>query len=381
MGAQFSTRTTAEVPDLLHRAPVAPAARRLHSRGAMSSPYPWHFDLRWPYYHLRPSLRAHVAVTRRARAHRFVASASTARVLMFGDLMGLRGDRVPTCAPALQAIFAGADLVIGNCEAPLTRDHNDASARYLARLSLGSDYLRDFFERFAVAPARCVLSIANNHAGDHGARGLAETEARLAALGVGVVGARAGRAAPLLVRELRGLRVGVLAWTEWMNCPGVAVAGAEDVDGIDWGARRRALGLDTLVASPHWEWEFQHVPHRDAVARAGRLAAAGVDAIAGHHPHVLQPLAWLDRGDALPTVCAYSLGNLFARTLTWPHRLGALLELEVATSGLARGRVVAYRLHPTVQLGDPPDARVVPLDEAPAPLRAKIEARLARLFS
>ena len=34
----------------------------------MASPYPWHYDLRWPWLHLRPSLRAHVELPRRPLA-------------------------------------------------------------------------------------------------------------------------------------------------------------------------------------------------------------------------------------------------------------------------------------------------------------------------
>lgn len=362
----------------------AGAALALHLPGAMPSPYPWHYDLRWPWLHLRPSLRAHVELPRRPLAARFASARSSRRVLMFGDLMGLAGDRCPTASRAVQALFARADLIVGNCEAPLTRDHNDPGARYLMSLSLGSQYLRDFFARFAADPARCVLSVANNHAGDAGAAGLRETEARLAALGVEAAGVRDGRPAPLVVREVSGLRVGVAAWTTWMNRPlprgPVAVPGAADIAAIDWRERRRALALDTIVATPHWEWEFQHVPQPDTVAVARGLAASGVDAIAGHHPHVLQPLAYLGDSER-PSVCAFSLGNLFARTLTWPHRLGALLELELdAEPGRARGRVIAYRLHPTVQTGDGDRTRVVALAEAPARLRDRIEGRLAALF-
>jgi poly-gamma-glutamate synthesis protein (capsule biosynthesis protein) len=350
----------------------------------MASPYPWHYDLRWPWLHLRPSMRAHVELPRRPLAARFGSAHATRRVLMFGDLMGLAGDRCPTASRAIQDLFAKADLIVGNCEAPITREDNDPDARYLMSLSLGSQYVRDFFARFAVDPARCVLSVANNHAGDAGADGLRETEARLGALGVQIAGARDGRPAPLVVREVDGLRVGIAAWTTWMNRPLTGednVPGAADVAAIDWRAQRRALALDTLLATPHWEWEFQHVPQADTVAVARGLAAAGIDAIAGHHPHVIQPLAYL--GDAArPSVCAFSLGNLFARTITWPHRLGALLELELAADdGDTRGRVVAYRLHPTVQTGDGDRTRVVALAEAPARLRTKIEERLAQLFT
>lgn len=348
----------------------------------MGSPYPWHYDLRWPYYHLRPSLRLHSALPRRPIAARFDTAAEVRRVVMFGDLMGLAGDRVPSCSRAVQDVFDRADLVIGNCEAPLVREHNDPDARYLMTLTLGTAYLRDFFARFAVAPERCMLSVANNHAADAGDDGLRATEGRLAELGVQTIGARDGRPAPLVVRDVGGLRVGVAGWTTWMNrrftAPGAGVATGADAAALDWRERRQALRLDTIVATPHWEWEFQHVPHAETVLTARGLAAGGVDAIAGHHPHVVQPLAWL--GDAgRPTVCAFSLGNLFARTLTWPHRLGGLLELELAAAGPARGRVIAYRLHPTAQVGDGERTRVVALAEAPSRLRGKLADRLGAL--
>jgi len=372
----------------------------------MGSPYPWHYDLRWPFYHLRPSLRRHVALPRQPLAARFAGAPEDlgvdrelCRVLLFGDLMGLTGDRVPTASPSIQHLFSRADLVIGNCEAPLVREHNNASARYLMNLSLGTAYLRDFFDRFACDPSRSLLSIANNHAADAGDSGLLATEARLASLGVEPLGARAGQPQLLTVREVRGLRLGIAAWTTWMNArfssPKLGVATAAHAAAFDWRAARRDLQLDTLLATPHWEWEFQHVPHSETLLTARGLAAAGVDAIAGHHPHVLQPLALLPRptipaipaissAPPPPSVCAFSLGNLFARTLTWPHRLGALLELSLSTTGPRRGQVVAYHLHPTVQLD--PGARngaasVVTLAEAPPALRTKLESRLATLFA
>ncbi|MBZ0233592.1 MAG: CapA family protein, partial [Deltaproteobacteria bacterium] len=171
----------------------------------MPSPYPWHYDLRWPWLHLRPSLRAHVELPRRPLAARFASARTSRRVLMFGDLMGLTGDRCPTASRAVQELFARADLIVGNCEAPVVREVNDPRARYLMSLSLGSQYLRDFFARFAADPARCVFSIANNHAGDAGALGLRETEARLGALGVEVAGVRDGHPAPLVVRDVGGM--------------------------------------------------------------------------------------------------------------------------------------------------------------------------------
>jgi poly-gamma-glutamate synthesis protein (capsule biosynthesis protein) len=45
------------------------------------------------------------------------------------------------------------------------------------------------------------------------------------------------------------------------------------------------------------------------VARA--LAAAGADVILGHHPHVVQPLEWVDSGGRRAVV-VYSLGNFIS---------------------------------------------------------------------
>ncbi len=343
----------------------------------MGSPYPLSYDLAWPWLHLKPSTRIHVALPRRPIAHDFAIRAhadGTARIVCFGDLMGLGGDRVPPCSRALTELFASADLIVGNCEAPVAAVARDPHARYLQRFRMPVDVLCEVLARYAMDPARTVLSIANNHIGDQGAAGARETATQLHALGITPVGLRG--TSPVALCHARGLRIGVAAWTEWLNRDpfgaGEGPFRPADVIGHDWLSTRAELQLDTLLASPHWEWEFQHFPCSETVRDARALAAAGFDAIAGHHPHVVQPMAWFGE-----TVCQFSLGNLMARTLTWPHRLLTVLELTVATGGPARGRVVGYRVHPFAQLDD----GIVPLAEAPIRLRLKLENRLAMLFA
>lgn len=338
----------------------------------MGSPYPLAYDIRWPFLHLRPSTRRHVELARWPLAHDLAPhdGRDVARVTCFGDLMGLTGDRVPRFAGALAEVLARADLVIGNCEAPVTHAAKDPRAFYVQRFRMATAYLREVFDRLAIDPARTVLSVANNHSADQGAEGARRTRELLGELGVTAAGTRES---PVVVREVRGLRIGVAAWTEWMNCGTVDVGVMRTAEALDrdWRATRDQLALDTLVASPHWEWEFQHFPSLATVAQARLLARAGFDAIAGHHPHVVQPIAVFEH-----TVCQFSLGNLLARTLTWPHRLFAVLELDVALHGPARGRVVGYRSHPFVQLPD----ELVPLAAAPARLRRRMEDRLGLMF-
>jgi poly-gamma-glutamate synthesis protein (capsule biosynthesis protein) len=334
----------------------------------LGSPYPLAYNLKWPWLHVRPSTREHEALGWRPRAHDFVAhnDADVVRVVCFGDLMGLSGDRVPNAGRDLAELFRAADLIVGNCESPVTREAKNPRAFYLQRFDMASAYLREALERMAIDARRTVLSIANNHSGDQGARGIAATIERIADLGAAV----AGRASePIVVRTISGRRIGVAAWTQWLNRPvdERVIACAPSALATPWAELRGELALDSLIATPHWEWEFQHFPTSETIAQARSLAAAGVDVIAGHHPHVVQPIAWVGS-----TVCQFSLGNLMARTLTWPHRLIAVLEVRLLRS---TGRIAGYRSHPFAQL----DGNIVALAHAPRALRAKMEARLVRL--
>ena len=192
----------------------------------------------------------------------------------------------------------------------------------------------------------------------------------------------------VVVRQCAGLKLGFAAWTHWSNSPinfsNPAPMQSNEALSFSWRQTRDALGLDTLVAGPHWGWEFQHFPQQETYDSAGKLASNGFDVIVGHHPHVVQPIDWFpgDRGpNTPPTLCHFSLGNLFGRTLSWPHRLLHLLEVELATSGALKGRCIAYRCHPIVQLGAGTHTKLVPLRDAPAHLQIRMQERLARLFA
>ncbi|MCA9773431.1 MAG: CapA family protein [Myxococcales bacterium] len=341
--------------------------------------YPWHYTLRWPMYHSFPSTRRHTRPPRVPLTSPAPGGEETLKVVISGDLMGLDHDRMAEVHPEIRAVTAGADLVVGNCEAPVIRRSKHPRARYLIRLSMGSDYLRDFFEAFEVDPARLVLSVANNHAGDHGDAGLTDTLERLRALKALPVGAVEAGASPIVTRDLGGARLGFAAWTQWMNRLSFRATGGvhlqDGIDGLDWAKRKAEAGIDCLIGLPHWEYEFQHYPRPETAALAARLAAEGFDVLAGCHPHVLQPMERLGE-----TPCFYSLGNLLGLTMSWPTRLGALLTLEIARSGATKGRIRGYRLHPYAQLGTRSDARLVPLDAAPEALKRKMRRRLARLY-
>lgn len=74
----------------------------------------------------------------------------------------------------------------------------------------------------------------------------------------------------------------------------------------------RGAGVDFLVGSPPLGLEHELYPIPEQLELAHHLAELGVDAVLGHHPHVLQPMElYRTRRDPRRLVpIYYSLGNL-----------------------------------------------------------------------
>jgi poly-gamma-glutamate capsule biosynthesis protein CapA/YwtB (metallophosphatase superfamily) len=86
---------------------------------------------------------------------------------------------------------------------------------------------------------------------------------------------------------------------------------------------------DVIVVSLHFGNEYQRLPSEEQKELATEVANAGADIIIGHHPHVLQPVEWIEREDGKKTFVAYSLGN-FISGQRWDYKdIGGILQLTV----------------------------------------------------
>ena len=65
--------------------------------------------------------------------------------------------------------------------------------------------------------------------------------------------------------------------------------------------------VDVLMVAMHWGVEYTHEPTVYEKDMASYLASLGVDIIIGTHPHVIQPIEWID-----DTLVIYSLGNFIS---------------------------------------------------------------------
>ena len=270
-----------------------------------------------------------------------LGSRGTATLHAVGDLAPTR-ELVPA-NPATQQVWERlrtADLATANLEIPLTGEQAPVDKAITLRADPG-------LAPSLKAAGLNVLTIANNHALDHGPRGLSDTLSALNNADVAAVGggARLEEATRPALVPAGGMTIAVLG----LACtlppgfaagplrPGVAPvrvksrllvdavtfdeqpgmapwveteALAEDVRMAErWVGRARGAA-DLVVVHLHWGvpngWcgAFQD-PLADYQQPLGRaLVDAGADLIVGHHPHVVHGIEAYNGG-----VIAYSLGN------------------------------------------------------------------------
>lgn len=68
--------------------------------------------------------------------------------------------------------------------------------------------------------------------------------------------------------------------------------------------------VDVIIVSMHWGVEDKNKPNDRQRSIAKYLSSLGVDIILGHHPHVVQPVEYIDN-----TIVVYSLGNFISNQL------------------------------------------------------------------
>lgn len=227
----------------------------------------------------------------------------------------------------IQKIIEGSDIAFINQEVMLT---GEVSAYpNLAAPAENADAL--------IQTGFNVINLATNHTLDKGMKGL---EACLENVHARPFEAVLGsfrteeEAAQLCILEKQGIRFGFLSYTYGLNGyqlpedkPWKVSLIDEQTITADLAAIRPAC--DYLIVSMHWGNEYQ-TEESDYQSRLAQLLCdGGADLIIGTHPHVLQPMKWLEREDGHKTLCAYSLGNFVSNQHKRVTMLGGILEVEL----------------------------------------------------
>lgn len=217
-------------------------------------------------------------------------------------LMEVHGVEYPFAR--VRPLLSGVDFVLGNLEGTFTDRGQPLAKEYTFRTP-------PTMARTLSEAGFDAVSVANNHAWDFRADGLADTLAALDAAGVGFVGAGDDQAvaeAPLILRAPSGVSVAVVAFSDvgevqFATATSAGVARADEAS-VERTVRRAAALADFVVAYLHWGYEYRYEPSERQRSLAAVAVRAGASAVIGAHPHVLQP--W-ERVEGAPVL--FSLGN------------------------------------------------------------------------
>jgi len=253
--------------------------------------------------------------------------------------------------------LADADYTIANLETTVGRKDNRAYSGFPNFNTPESllDALKDAGIDF--------LTLANNHILDRGFEGLQLTVDNVARWGFDYAGANRTpeEKARTVVVDAGGVRVGMLCYTEMTNgmpkkkdkSParqyGVNYIG--DADFNEDVRRLREAGAEVIIALPHWGVEYKREPTERMQNNAKKLVAAGVDVVLGSHPHMVQPVTWIeaatDSGEVRRGLVAYSLGNFISNQSKRYTDSGILLDFTLQEREAGGFDVTDVKVMPT----------------------------------
>lgn len=229
-----------------------------------------------------------------------------------------------------------ADLVLANLESPLAAEPPVGASEYnicapAERAAFLSDWGFD------------LVSIANNHSLDCGPAGANGMTTALEEAGITPI----GPSLEAIHRTVNGTKLAFLAFDD--------ISAPVDLEGATGVIRSARQAGAVVIVSVHWGMEYQEGASERQEQLADRFAEAGAALIWGHHPHVLQPVKWIETSRGR-TLVLYSLGNaLFDQEGLADTRESALLMVEVDGQGAKSVRAVPFII-------DISDSRVKGLD-------------------
>ena len=252
-------------------------------------------------------------------------------------------------SPELSNELRSADLAVLSQETIFTDkpDEYNGYPDFGTPLAVGESALRAGFG---------MAACATNHALDKGMRGINATAAFYEARGIPYIGiqpsSRPGYE-PFRVLTVNGVRLALLNYTFGTNGIRIprsfpyAVHLLNDPESVRRDIAAAKSTADAVLVFAHWGTEFS--PDIDGLQQSWTnvFLESGVDVVIGTHPHVLQPMELLDRGDGHRMLVYYSLGNLVSAQNWAPASIGGLAEFTI-TRTPDGCRITDHKLKPVV---------------------------------
>ncbi|MCT2534934.1 CapA family protein [Aquibacillus koreensis] len=182
-----------------------------------------------------------------------------------------------------------------------------------------------------------VVTLANNHTLDRGEEVIQRAIEHWETIDMMYTGSYKDEQDRQQIRVMEtdeGIDVSFLGYTYGTN--GIPVPEGKDylVNLIDKDIMKadieRAKEMsDVIILNLHFGNEYERMPNEQQKDLVQFAADLGVDVVIGHHPHVLQPVDWVEGKDGNKTFVAYSLGNFLSAQDEFYRRIGGVVGFTI----------------------------------------------------
>ena len=220
-----------------------------------------------------------------------------------------------------------ADLVLGDFEGTVNKDHYLAGYPLFNAPGEVMDAIKDAGYQ--------VLDLAHNHILDSQIEGVVSTADAIEKAGmtpVGVYTHESRDKAPLVIKEVNGIKVAILAYSYGFNGIEQSISQEDynrylsdlDEDKMKVEIERAEKEADITVIMPQMGVEYQIEPTEEQKKLYHKMIDWGADIIFGGHPHVVEPAETVEK-DGDKKLIIYSMGNFISN-----QRIETMQDVENA---------------------------------------------------
>lgn len=176
-----------------------------------------------------------------------------------------------------------------------------------------------------------MISLANNHTLDQGESGIIESLTYWNDKDVITAGSYLSQEdkSEIKIYTTNNITYAFFSYTTTTN--GLSIPSSKDylVDVYSFEQASKDIKqvrdlVDFVFVAMHWGDEYQFSPNNNQISIANDLSTLGVDIIIGAHPHVIEPIEFID-----DTLVIYSLGNLISGQLGIERNIGLMATLTL----------------------------------------------------
>ena len=153
----------------------------------------------------------------------------------------------------------------------------------------------------------------------------------------------------IVVKEVNGIKYGLLAYTTLTN--GLVRPNGKDYyldvyseELVKKDVEKLRDKVDLLMVSMHWGIEYSHSVSQEQKKIAKYLSSLGVDVVIGTHPHVVEPIEFID-----DTLVIYSLGNFVSSQVGIEKLTGLVATIDIKKTTVD-GKITVELLNPKADL-------------------------------